>query len=490
MLLDHWRNAGVGKTRLVSETLYESLASPGLVLYAADEQEAKAIAIAVANTPEQTIILVADECSAETRFYLNENLRGHDARVRVICLDNAGTRLASPATQAWLSSDSLTITAEILEANFPDVPPDRRYQYAGLSRGFVRLAADMCQRDTELASGELSGLLSSVERYVRHRLREEHLPLVCLLSLFHKVGFKAEVKSDLDVLCMIANCSAQSFGDAVRVVRESPGFVVQAGRYWYVTPEIVAQVLFTEGWRRWVSDDPAAFLTKLPDHLRQHLIDRAGKLGGEEVREGLASFRHWFDRLTARILSDPSTTSLASAVVEARPEEYLPKLRDVLESAQGDELAAIVGHASGATRGPRRSLVWLLERLVSFSEFFEDCEACLFHLALSETEPQISNNATSIWKDLFRVVLSGTSVPFPQRIEILKKRTWSDNLEEATLAFSGLASALGEPSRSRHQDSPCCRTSPPAGLATGICGGISRMSSNRSEPLCGTHRAG
>ena len=57
--------AGVGKTRLVFETLRESGVPPGLVVYAADEKAAETAAAFVANTPEQTVIIVADEHSFE-----------------------------------------------------------------------------------------------------------------------------------------------------------------------------------------------------------------------------------------------------------------------------------------------------------------------------------------------------------------------------------------------------------------------------------------
>src|SRR5207302_3512287 len=104
-----------------------------------------------------------------------------------------------------------------------------------------------------------------------------------------KVGFRDEVQADIDMLCAIATRSRRDFIDIVSAVRESPGFVVQAGRYWYVTPEIVTEVLFAEGWRRWVEPNLAALLTDLPAHLQEHLIERAGRFGGEEVRRQVAS---------------------------------------------------------------------------------------------------------------------------------------------------------------------------------------------------------
>ncbi len=434
--------AGVGKTRLVFESLNGLPEAPGLVLYLADEQEARAAATAIVNTPGQTAVLVADECSPLTRHFLNENLRGHTKRIRMVCLDNTGERLASVTGQVWLTADSLTNTEAILAANFSDVPEERRRQYARFTKGFVRFAADMCRHDPELAAGDMSKILESVERYVRNRLGD-HLPVISAIALFHKIGFKDDVSTELNVLSSVTGCAKQQFTDAVRAVRESPGFVVQAGRYWYVTPEIVAPVLFAEGWQRWVDADLGGFVKQLPEHLLQQLLDRVATHGAKEVRNQVGSFfRRWFSQLTARELADPASASLATALVEGSPAEYLPQLRAVIEAAKPGELGAIKDHAAGAKWGPRRTLVWLLERLVSFPEYFDDCEASLFRLALEESEPQIGNNATAVWANLFSIYLSGTATPFDRRMPMLQSRTDSVIIQEARLGFAGLARAL------------------------------------------------
>ena len=436
-------SAGVGKTRLVFETLNETEGANCLVVYAADEQEAKKVATTIANSPNQTAILVADECGALTRHFLNENLRGHIDRLRVITIDNTGEKFASVASQIWLSAESLKNTDEILAANFPTVPSDRRHQYAQLSKGFVRLAADMCEHDLELSSGDLSGLLGSVEEYVRRRLSDPHLPLVSLIALFNKVGFRDDAHVELEALCQISGASTQQFRDAVRIVRESPGFVVQAGRYWYVSPEVVARVLFAEGWARWMKDDLANAIQRLPDHLQQELMNRAGRFGEQEVRDQLATFfRQSFNELTASDLADPRITGQALAIVEAQPEEYLPLLRSLMENASAEQLLHIRGDSIGAKWGPRRSLVWFFEELIAFPEFFADCEACLFHLALHETEPQIGNNATATWEQSYSVYLSGTATPFEDRINLLRQRTNSNDDNEIELAFRGVSRAM------------------------------------------------
>jgi hypothetical protein len=429
--------AGVGKTRLVFETLNESPASPGLVVYARDEQEARKLATIVANTPDQTAILVVDECSFETYSFLNENLRGHVDRIRVICLHNTGPM---ESFDVWLDTDSIRNNIyEIIRRNFADVSDDHCREYANFSRGFVRFAADMCLNDEDVAAGKLSRLLGSVEKYLRRRLDARHLPLVSLLALFHKVGFQGEMRSDVEVLSRIAHCTPQDFIDAVRVVRDAPGFVVQAGRYWYVTPEIVARALFLEGWRRWVESDLSIFFEALPEHLQRQVIERAATFGGEEVRDQLASFfRGWFGRLTAKDLDDPRATSLASAIIESGPEEYLARLRQILEGAEAGDVIGIKEDGTGTATGSRRTLVSLLEKSVSFPEFFEGCEACLFRLALHETRSHTGHHATELWRNLYSVRLSRTAAPFEQRIGILGGRISSPDIDEARLAFRGL----------------------------------------------------
>jgi hypothetical protein len=149
-----------------------------------------------------------------------------------------------------------------------------------------------------------------------------------------------------------------------------------------------------------------------------------------------------YSQLTPEDLANPAVTSALTALVEASPEEYLPQLRALIETARPGELQKIGPYATGGTWGARRTLVWLLERLVSFPEYFDDCEACLFRLAVEESEPQIGNNATVIWANLFSVYLSGTATPFEKRVPLLARRVASRIIAEARLGFGALARAL------------------------------------------------
>ena len=437
--------AGVGKTRLVCESFLGLLQSLSLILVVNDEQKAKDIGTWLANS-KQIAILIADECTPEARYFLNETLKGHRDYVRVITIDNIGEPVVVRSGREILTSaDALKNAEAILRENFPNVAEDRRRQYAQMSRGFIRFAADMCEHDAEIISaGFFSGVLARVEQYVRLRLGE-HLEFVAALTLFGKVGFRDDVAEELETICQLTGHTKQKFHDAVRIVRESPGFVVQTPRYWYVTPEVVVGFLFAEGWERFVAHDPESFLKRLPPHLQEQLFQRVATLATEEVRNQVGKFfRTWFSNLNARDLANGPTTSLACAVVETLPRDYLPRLRSIIENALPGELGQIQGHLS-RTDEPRRTLVWLLERLVSFPEYFDDCEAILFRLAVEESEPHIGNNATAIWAGLFSIYFSGTATHFHERLKILEKRLERPDIARADLWSAALGLVLQWP---------------------------------------------
>jgi hypothetical protein len=432
--------SGVGKTRLVFETLAAANVAD-LVVYTSDEQIAKDLAYRIARQ-RIAAVLVADECSARARLEINNTLSGETGHVRVICIDNAAERLRSVASESWLETMPEESAAAVLAANFPAVPPERRRLYVRLTRGFIRFAADMCARDPEGFSVALPPALASVEEYVRRRLPEPHLRVLEAVALLPRVGCWGDVAGELDVLCGAVGLRPDEVRETGERIRGAPGFVARAGRYLYVTPHIVTQVVFRSAWRRWVAPDPVRFLGLLDGETLARLLEQVAVHGDEEIRrESAGFFRRFLDDIGVEDLAAPAPLGVVESLVEARPSDHLPWLRRLLESASPAAIAALGGNEPGASTSPaRRRLVWLAERLLSFPEWFRDAEAILWALASQETETY-GNNASAIWKQAFRIVLSGTSVPFDERLPLLEARAREADAAQEQLvtgAFEGI----------------------------------------------------
>lgn len=437
-------DAGVGKTRLVYEALAAVEGLRGLVVYADSEEKAKDIARQVANQNALYAVLVADECSAQSRVDLRNLLGGHSKRARVFAIDHPSERLPTVEPESRLQSMPIQSVEEILERNFRVVPADRRRAYANLAEGFVGLAADMCHHDRMIAdAGHVGPVLSGVRDYFSKRLRDEEQSVTMAVSLVTKVGFKGDVSSEMDDLCALVGLGRSALLSSANRLHDVGCFIRRAGKYVYVTPRIIAQIVFERAWQEWGDSDPDGFLGRLPASLLQSFIDRVARSANQEVRSLVGDFfRRWFGNLQPAALASIREVDRVASLVETEPNHYLPMLRRIVEEASEEQLMAVRGDWTEGKWGPRRQLVWLVERMAAFPEHFDDAERILLRFALAESEPEIGNNATDSWRQLYQVYLSGTAVPFMERIDRLRERVFTDDVHTTELAISALPRAF------------------------------------------------
>lgn len=440
--------AGVGKTRLVFEVVHALPGAQGLVVYAGEETAAVRAAFVLANEGDARAVLVADECGAVARQQLEAALGGHRDRVRVIAIDNTFVRRSVEAPELALENMSRETLEAVLARNFPEVADERRRAYADLAEGFPRLAVDLCRHDGRIGrAGDLAPVVPPVAEYLEVRLQGPQGPAqwdaLAALSLVAKAGYAGDVKGELAALCEYLDLDRRTVEQALRALHDGPGFVARTSRYMYATPGIVARVAFEAAWRRWAARDPAHFLSGFPDVLLSSLEERVRRSAPEEVRRDYAAFfRDWAAGLAAEQLTDAPTVRRLEAVTETDPGTCLPLVRRLVEAADLDLLRGVRGDAAwGGGWGARRTLVWLAERLAQFPAYFDDAERVLARLAAAESEPSISNNATGVWRQFFRLYLSGTATPFDVRLARLRERLRSDLPEVRALARG----ALGEP---------------------------------------------
>jgi hypothetical protein len=440
--------AGVGKTRLVYETLSKVPGLKGLVLYSLDENNARAFAHYLVNDREAKAVIVVDDCSLQASAELRQLFNGHTTRLRAVLIDNRAPKNVSQAPELHLQRIPSDIVDQILARNFPAVPADRRRLYVELSGGFVRLAADLCSHDAEiLQRGDVGHVVPDVRQYLRLRLDDAaDLKTVQAISLLQIVGFKQDVASELEELCLWKGLDKPDVLDRVMRLKDSPGFVAIGGRYLYVTPKIVADVCFQDAWERWFAADPEAALSRLPAALIEPFQRRIAASGSAAARRAVAGFfRRWATALTIANLANQTDLERLLALGETDPDFFLPLISKLVLHSSLDDLRAIDTKRSAERAwrwGPRRYLVWFLERIAAFPEYFREAESVLFRLALAESEPGIANNATGVWRQLFRPLLSGTAVPFAERLSLLREHLFVNDPQAQALGVAAVESCL------------------------------------------------
>jgi len=432
--------AGVGKTRLVYEILNGVPGVESLCLYSIDEDAVKRLASLVAGDKQMRLIIVADECLNDTRQKLEAQLVGHLDRVRVIAINNARERPYSKAVELDLDKLPKETVAKILEDNFPGAPLEIRQEAVRLSRGFVKIASDLCRH------GIPHGI-AALGDYIAARLgNDTDYTALCALALFTRVGFKGEDKelaAELELMAKLTGFDPEALRNALERIKASVGFVVIAGRYFYVTPEAVAQHCFAEGWKRWAADDLAAWHGALSTNLRASFEEQLKAVGSNSERAQFAAMIsavvHAFE---PHDLTDKKKARQLVSLVETNPDAFLTTMRRLVEAADDETITAFSSRDEGGSSA-RRQAIWLCEHLAAFPEYFYDVETILFRLALTESETSIANNATAIWHQIHRIHLSGSSLPFLERFALLTSRFRKGGAAVAVRCFDAATDNLG-----------------------------------------------
>jgi hypothetical protein len=111
--------AGAGKTRFAYEVLKGLEGAQFLVLYSQDEHLLQLAGYLVSS--DAVAILIADECPLETELRLEEMLRGHKERIRVVSIRNDARPSLFGAPEHRLAEMSDVECERVLAANFPEM---------------------------------------------------------------------------------------------------------------------------------------------------------------------------------------------------------------------------------------------------------------------------------------------------------------------------------------------------------------------------------
>ncbi|MBI2790887.1 MAG: hypothetical protein HYX61_02915 [Gammaproteobacteria bacterium] len=436
--------AGVGKTRMVLETLFQDKMARSLTVYSTDEKELLKLSHFLTTDETAQAIIVADDCSVKGGSDYSQLLNPHAKRIRVITVSNQNAKRPTIDSQFSLVAMSAEQVLEVLGINFPEVAESRRRLYAQQSEGFIRFAGALCKSDPEIQALGLISPSREIYAYYEILLKEhDSRAVVESLSLFDAVGFTEEDSKQLDFVLSLSGISKPNFLRIANNIHDSIGFVGRNARYFYVTPYIIIKVAFFHAWQGWIEHDPDTFFKSIPPQLIESFIKNVTEHGTKENKKMVTSFFHQrAEQLLPGSLAQLKDVMFIIAVVESDPDGMLSVLRRKIEQATDEEVMAIKGDWANGDWGPRRKLVWLLERLATFKEYFYDCEISLLKLALNESEPNIANNSRELWKELYRIVLSGTSIPFLERFTLLEKYLQSKDEKIVELALSALEETL------------------------------------------------
>jgi hypothetical protein len=429
-------DTGVGKSRLV----YEALSLDGLrerVLVVPDTRFWDGeILTHIANTEGSSLVLVVDDCDAESRTRIDDLVGMSQGRIRLITTGSRATRERHVENRRKFELLPLTTDASTKIARSKGLDEQEATRVADLTQGYPGIADRLAKAiaygrsDTTLldrirGDDEIGPVLAAL-------VEDADVPLLGLISLFERIGFDGEVAPELGLACKAFDVDEA----AVRRVadRELQKYVSTAGRFRRVTPKLFAIWLATR-FLEMHSSTIVNELEELPEFLRQRIFDQMYQFAGDQVvSRTLGTLLEQAPFGSGAIADvDDGAARLIHVASIVNPLAAIAAIERIMEGVTTQELAS--------ARDGRRDLVVAIEVLLWSDDLFERAATAALRLAIAENE-QWSNNATGTIQGIYRVYLGGTNASYDRRVAWTREALEAFGQDAIPIIVPGLAFAF------------------------------------------------
>ena len=415
--------AGVGKSRLVLEA-FGGDADTAVYAPFANDVDGNVLRW-ICDRPDLTATLVIDECDLSDARRFETYVRSARGAVNLITI--GADPLPELQDQYQIDPMPEDVLRAVVEGTYPEIPLDQLLWIIDKTRGFVKLAQRLAQEArrsrVDLTALDVPGLLGEL-------FSAEEQNALTAVALCSHIGWDRDAEQEGELL---SRHMGLEWRECRRLVRnlERRGFIGRAGRYRYITPELLAIWLAAEEWAANRSRLEALFTNVTPDmfermskRLRQmppidEVADLARKvLGPEGPFRDLAVLNH---SRGARFFSDFSRIN---------PEAAVSALERAFDGLGRDALIDLVAG--------RREIVWTLERLAAHRNLFPNVARLLLQLAGAENE-HFANNATGVFRSLFNPIARKTAATGGERLDLLQTIMEADDEGEVHIAISAFS---------------------------------------------------
>lgn len=413
--------SGIGKSRFVYETLRASGTQIGEIFkssaivadYNVVAANLLSVATRLAESGNQTL-LVVDECPRDIAIKLAEISGSVGSRLRIIAIDTDDRPLEDGRVlQISLVPSDKVLVETILRKRNPALDSDTIARLSEIFGGFPRFAVLATDERGNGKLADVETIADVVDRILKGAgiVGEAEVRALESLAMFERVGVEANPgPAQLDI---VAERLARMTGDEMyeHLARARSRYLVgQNGNNFSAQPTPVANHL----------------ASRLIAILRPSLLDRLMADAPDDLLLGL--FGRWQHLDTLPIVIETSSRFVREQLsdVEAILSERGCAAIDALVHLVPDRIADVLRYtvlplpddAFQLSADARRSLVEALSKLAFRSRSFAIAARLLLRLAANETEDW-ANNATSLFKQLFQLELSGTEVPPGERFFVL-----------------------------------------------------------------------
>jgi len=393
---------------------------------------------------------VIDECDRQYHEDFVRAFSSKGTRIALFTISYDFARVPPPANLFKLTPLNIENIKKLIKAEAKDLPDNIVSRLSEFSDGYPRIATLLAE--SYIKSGGTSDEFIRVsDDGLMNRLIgppegsddfKKYKRVLAGISLFQKIGYEGILEAESNWLSGFIGIDWITFRDAVQY--EKKRGIIQGENYLFVTPFMLRVYLLNDWWEGFgiTENKFDEFVTSIPEDFRSDLIERffehipfisTTQRGKQFAKAMLGDKGIYAD---GALLRSELGANFFIKLTEADPESALHCLQRTVGTWSKTELLEF-------SKG-RRGVVWALEKIAIWREFFP--EAARLLLALGEAENETwSNNASGVFAELFSPAsgqLAPTEASLEKRFVILEEALESESKERRALGLLACDQAL------------------------------------------------
>ncbi|WP_417532239.1 hypothetical protein [Marinobacter lipolyticus] len=408
--------SGLGKTRMAMQVFEDDESLQSLVVYTdASFQQPLAGLVSDWVAHGFRAILVVDNCEYDLHHRLVSEVTSQDSKLSLLTLDYNKEHIGAPTQCIELEPMGDGEVIQLLKPMYQDQLPDLD-RIASFAQGFPQMAVLLAKArlNDDPRVGELTeDALANKLLWKRDEVvNPEYEEILRVCALFDSFGVDEEGEQQLEFISSLVGANIDRVYGCIQKYSQR-GIIDRRGRFGQLVPKPLAIRLAAQWWSETRPQKQRAVIQELPDEMVGPFCKQISRMdfhpNVKRLTEDLCGVQGPFGH--AEVILSNRGSQLFRAFAEVNPESTTSTLYSILKELEQHTIVSISGDV-------RRNLVWALEKLCFRDEQFMQAAWCMMLLAVGENESW-SNNASGVFSQLFRVMLSGTEAAPDKRLALI-----------------------------------------------------------------------
>lgn len=433
---------GIGKTRLVLESVSDDHIAPSVVYVPSGEEFQKSKLFKELLKPDRhySVTLVIDDCDDRDRTSIWSTLKGRSG-IKLITIDHGPDETHDSAMRTYYCPPLADEQIKNILFGYLQQNADL-HNWAGWCSGSPRVA-HLVGENLKSNPGHVLKPPADVPIWDRFivghkemdsREAEQHRTVLRHIALFHRFGFESPVSEEGEFICSLVKeadptMTWRRFQEIIQHYRDKR--ILQGSHTLFIVPKALHVYLWVDFWKNCGRGlQFQAFMERIPPGMKpwflQLFVYAHGASPAQTVVKDILSTTGPFSN--HNFLVSETGLRFLNYLSEADPSSTLALLERTIKTWSHEQLYA--WHTG------RQDIVFALEKIAAWDEFFTRAADMLIPMALAENA-SYSNNSKGLLLSLFNFGLgwSATQAAPSKRLPILKDLVMSDDVSRRALGL-------------------------------------------------------